>query len=121
MSSFSEADGETPRMSYSLVSTTFAMMLTGYTERPSAELQPREEPTQDSPAGTERGLPDTTTDSNTHSETDAKKQQPYHFNKSYVCECVVIFINIEQNSNNTYFNHNVSNLSCFYYYGYQNK
>lgn len=54
-SSFSEADGETPRMSYSLVSTTLAMMLTGYTERPSAEVRLREEPTQDSPAGTVQG------------------------------------------------------------------
>lgn len=76
-SSFSEADGETPRMSYSLVSTTLAMMLTGYTERPSAEVQPmgsaeREEPTQDSPGWGCPGLPDTTTDTNTHSEADAK-------------------------------------------------
>ncbi len=54
-SSFSEADGETPRMSYSLVSTTLAMMLPGYTERPSAEVQMREEPTQDSPARTVQG------------------------------------------------------------------
>lgn len=38
-SSFSEAEGETPRMSYSLVSTTLAMMLTGYTARASAEVQ----------------------------------------------------------------------------------
>lgn len=40
LSSFSEADGETPRISYSLVSATFAMMLVGYTQRPSAEVQP---------------------------------------------------------------------------------
>lgn len=40
LSSFSEADGDTPRISYSLVSATFAMMLVGYTQRPSAEVQP---------------------------------------------------------------------------------
>lgn len=42
-SSFSEAEGETPRMSYSLVSTTLAMVLTGCTARPSAEVQLTEE------------------------------------------------------------------------------
>lgn len=60
LSSFSEADGETPRMSYSLVSTTFAMMLTGYTDRPfcgglangSAE---RERESEIQPAGAVQG------------------------------------------------------------------
>lgn len=100
-SSFSEAEGETPRMSYSFVSTTFAMMLTGYTEKTfcggSAERGTDARSTGwDCP-----GLPDTTTDTNTHSETDARKRQPANHTVPntatglmlcFHLDCVVIFV-----------------------------